>query len=726
MVDWGSAPLAEEQCESSVQSRSLMTTIAYGHTVTPLTIYLGDLTYTTLSLATDAFPLNVGFIAAYAKNRFGNEVDIRLFKYIPDLEQALSEKRPHILGLSNYPWNFNLGLEFFRMTHALSPNTICVMGGPNIPLEDEPRKKFIQRYPDIDFYAYLEGEEAFAKLIERAIETGVTREKMTYSPIDGFIHRVSDLEVMCGAMLPRRRELDEIPSPYLTGFMDKFFDGILSPMMETTRGCPFTCTFCHEGNLLVSKVNYFSLDRVKAELDYIAAGVEKAPNFISNLMFADPNFAMYERDFEIVEHIAKIQQRQNWPRSIFASTGKNKKERIAKALRKLNGSMSMWMSVQSMDPDVLHEIQRENISTSTMLSLATVYQEFGLPTLSELILALPGDSYERHVRSLSDVVEAGIDIIDTYTCMLLNGTKLNSDFSRATYKIGSHFRILPRDFARLSNGRIAVEIEEVVSSNSTMSFEDYQEARKLHLMVAVVYNGAGFGPLLRYMRHKQVPIIRFLERLVADIDTAPESVQKIFRSFVRLTKEELWNSEEALRAYINEGDNYDKLLKGEIGINLIQTHTAMSLAVMDDWAEYVFRTAEPVLGQTIGAGPDDDFFSEIRAFCAGQVHNIWGAFADDDNPRAVFHYDIDAWMRAPLSAPLCNYRLAEPVVVGFGFSDAKQVERAALVQRYGTTPTGIGRIIIQMGRNRIWREPIAAHGPIAETATVAAARRWPA
>ena len=29
-------------------------------------IYLGDLTYTTLSLATDAFPLNIGFIAAYA------------------------------------------------------------------------------------------------------------------------------------------------------------------------------------------------------------------------------------------------------------------------------------------------------------------------------------------------------------------------------------------------------------------------------------------------------------------------------------------------------------------------------------------------------------------------------------------------------------------------------------------------------------------------------------
>jgi radical SAM superfamily enzyme YgiQ (UPF0313 family) len=693
---------------------------------TPLRIYLGDLTYTTLSLATDAFPLNVGFIAAYAKKCFGNEIDVRLFKYIPDLEQALAERPPHILGLSNYPWNFNLGLEFFRMARAISPETICVMGGPNIPLEDEPRKKFIRRYPQIDFYAYLEGEGAFANLITRAMETGVDREKMRSTPIDGFIHRMSESEAMCGAMLPRRHELDEIPSPYLTGFMDQFFDGILSPMMETNRGCPFSCSFCHEGNSLISKVNNFSLDRVKAELDYIAAAVEKAPNFISNLMFADPNFAMYERDFEIVEHIEKLQKLHNWPRSIFASTGKNKKERIAKALRKLNGSMSMWMSVQSMDPNVLHEIQRENISTSQMLALASVYQEFGLPTLSELILALPGDSYERHVNSLAQVVEAGIDIIDTYTCMLLNGTKLNSEFSRATYKIGSHFRILPRDFAKLSNGRIAVEIEEIVSSTSTMSFEDYQEARKLHLMVAVVYNGAGFGPLLRYMRHKKAPIIQFLERLVTDIRTAPKSVQQIFDSFTRLTREELWDSEEQLRAHVYADGNYNKLLNGEIGINLIQTHTAMSLAVMDDWADYVFRTADSVLGDGVGDEPDDaEAYSEIKAFCAGRTHNIWGAAADDDNPSAIFHYDIDAWMRAPLSAQLGEHKLDAPVVVEFSFPEAKRIERAALIQRYGTTPTGIGRIIIQMGRNRIWRDALTVPGNVLQTGTTAAARRWP-
>ncbi len=158
----------------------------------PLSIYLGDLTYTTLSLATDAFPLNVGLIGAYANSAFGSAVNLRLFKYVEDLEQAIAERPPDILGMSNYPWNFSLGLEFFRMVRARSPTTVCVMGGPNIPLDDDSRTEFIRRNPYIDFYAYLEGEEAFAELVRRALDVGPDRVRMKAAPIDGFIHRVDE------------------------------------------------------------------------------------------------------------------------------------------------------------------------------------------------------------------------------------------------------------------------------------------------------------------------------------------------------------------------------------------------------------------------------------------------------------------------------------------------------------------------------------------------------
>jgi len=296
---------------------------------------------------------------AYCNERFKSAIEITPFKYIDDLDQAINDNPPDILGLSNYPWNHQIGLEFFKMLRVKFPESLCVMGGPNIPLDDQMRTDFILKKPEIDFYAYLEGEEAFSNLVGRVLEVGLDKKRLKQDAVDGMIHRVSPEDVLKGTLLPRRKELDEIPSPYLTGFLDKFFDGILSPFLETNRGCPFSCSYCHEGNRLISKVNFFSVDRVKAELDYVAA---KVPDGVHNLMFADPNFAMYPRDLEICDHIAKIQSKQSYPKFIFASTGKNKKERISEALRKLKGTMKLWMSVQSMDMTVLKQVRRENIS----------------------------------------------------------------------------------------------------------------------------------------------------------------------------------------------------------------------------------------------------------------------------------------------------------------------------------------------------------------------------
>ena len=54
---------------------------------TPLKIYLGDLTYDTVTISAESMPLNVGYVAAYCKKKFGNKVEISLFKYIKDLEK---------------------------------------------------------------------------------------------------------------------------------------------------------------------------------------------------------------------------------------------------------------------------------------------------------------------------------------------------------------------------------------------------------------------------------------------------------------------------------------------------------------------------------------------------------------------------------------------------------------------------------------------------------------
>ena len=101
------------------------------------------------------------------------------------------------------------------------------------------------------------------------------------------------------------KNLDFIPSPYLTGILDKFFlDRRLSPMIQTNRGCPFTCTFCADGHSSQSKVKLFSMDRVKKELEYIADHID--PTLQKTLFITDLNFGMLPRDVEIASFINDI------------------------------------------------------------------------------------------------------------------------------------------------------------------------------------------------------------------------------------------------------------------------------------------------------------------------------------------------------------------------------------------------------------------------------------
>ena len=109
--------------------------------------------------------------------------------------------------------------------------------------------------------------------------------------------------------------LDEIPSPYTTGLMDKFFDGRLSPMLQTNRGCPFMCSYCVDGTDLVRKVNRFSTQRTIDDLEYIGKHI---PKNIHNMYISDLNFGMISDDEKTCEAIKSIQDRYGFPRYIEA------------------------------------------------------------------------------------------------------------------------------------------------------------------------------------------------------------------------------------------------------------------------------------------------------------------------------------------------------------------------------------------------------------------------
>ena len=112
-----------------------------------LKVYFGDLTHNTVGLATAVFPLNIGFVAAYCIAELAGSIEVKLFKYIDDLEQEIADNPPDVLALSNYPWCHNVNMALFESLAKISPNSLRIMGGPNFPHLADLQVEFLRQRP---------------------------------------------------------------------------------------------------------------------------------------------------------------------------------------------------------------------------------------------------------------------------------------------------------------------------------------------------------------------------------------------------------------------------------------------------------------------------------------------------------------------------------------------------------------------------------------------------
>ena len=669
-----------------------------------LRIYLGDLTYDTVGLSTEVFPLNIGYIASYCKQTFGDKVEISLFKYIEKLETTIENNPPDILGLSNYAWCHRIGLEMFRIVKEKNSNIITVWGGPNFPRDIISQEKFMQKHTNVDFYVPIDGETGFSNIVEKCLESKeLIFENILSSPIDGCLSRDKNNKLQYSNPVIRIKDLEEIPSPYTSGILDEFFDGRLSPMIQTNRGCPFSCTFCTDGSDLVNQVNKFSIKRIEDDLEYIS---KKVPKNIRSMTISDLNFGMYARDLEICEVIAKFQNKYDYPKIIQTTTGKNQKDKIIKSVKQLNGALRLMMSVQSMDEQVLENIKRSNISVDHILDLAPEIEKQGLSTTAEVILGLPGETYESHIKTLKDLVRANINYVRAYTLMLIDGSEMNTPEQREKWGFQTKFRILPKDFVKLKNKKIILETEEVVIATNTLSFDEYVELRLLAFIMFVTNIGLVFDSLFRFLKEKKIDVFDLFYECLKQKKSAPNEIINVFDKFKKSTTDELWDSPEDIQNYFQSEENYQKLLNGEEGINVLQHYQAMIIFDnMNKWTEFTLKIVESLLIKNNKFSLDiQNEFTDICNYCRGLSFDPLNRNRMIEVPEFNFNHNVKKWLES--KDDLEKFK-EHTVKIKFSFSEKQFNLVEDALNLCGDTMIGKSRIFRWIQPDNIWRIPIS-------------------
>lgn len=679
-----------------------------------VSVWLADLTHTQQIITSDAMPAAIGGIATFAEAQLNLATRTRLFKYPEKLAAALDGELPDVIGFSNYLWNFRLSYKFAEVIKSLRPTTTIVFGGPNYPTTAREQEAFLRRFPCIDFYVAKEGEVGFSRLLGSLIEKEVDKDAVKQGVEIPSVHWIRpDGSAVLSPQAPRLQDLTVIPSPYLSGHLDEFFDGKLIPILQTNRGCPFYCTFCVEGLLYYNKVYLSSSEKTKAEIDYIGAKMAelRAAGGRNDLLIADSNFGMFKQDLETCRALASAMEQYGWPDYISSNTGKNQKERILEAARLVKGALRLSGSVQSLDPEVLKNIRRSNISEEQLLDLAIKGAEVRANSYSEIILGLPGDSKRAHLDSLRIVVDAGFKLINTWQLMLLPGSELDTRESREQYGMVTRYRVLPRCYGHFTVrgwSVAAAEIEEVCVANSTLSFSDYLWCRKLHLIIGIFYNDTVLLSLTKLLKMLGISPFRWLE--VAAAYPVEGRLRELFESFEYQTKAELWEEFGELAAFADREENILRYINGEFGHNVLYFHKAMALTqYVSELMEFAGKTVREVLKQEEKLDEKTDAFVRDALVYAG--HRLKNIFFDRQTPVwATLRHNVLAFENSQTPDSLDHYTRAEPVEYEFVLEASQEEFIARYLRIYGATVMGVSRILMRLYPSKLFRRPIAIQG----------------
>lgn len=242
------------------------------------------------SFGGDDFALFEPLALEYLASAVAGEHEIRILdlRLEDDLDGALAEMRPELVGITAYTVHVNVVNRLFQQVKAFDPKIFTVVGGHHATVAYHD---FVT--PDIDMIVTGEGSHPFRELVSR-LEQG-----RDLAGIDGTVFMKN------GELLveeTKQYDLDDVPPPdrSLTKQYRHYYSSEwLTPIaaIRTSKGCPFRCSYCALWTLTGKKY----LTREPAEIIQELRTIEEPYIFLAD----DESFIQVDRMMELAQAIGE-------------------------------------------------------------------------------------------------------------------------------------------------------------------------------------------------------------------------------------------------------------------------------------------------------------------------------------------------------------------------------------------------------------------------------------
>ncbi|MBY0554763.1 B12-binding domain-containing radical SAM protein [bacterium] len=330
-----------------------------------------------------------------------------------NLVEKILAYRPRIVGFSVYIWNTLETLETIMILKKISPEIIIVLGGPEISYETETQEHL--KWADY----VIKGEADFS-FREFCLDILVRDQKPAAQIIS------SDLP-----------DIKKIIMPYDLYSNDDIQNRVI--YVEASRGCPYKCEYCLSS--LDKSVRSFDLDLFMAQMKTLMDRGVRTFKFVDRTFNLSPTtstrilqFFLDHIDLGLFLHFELVPDRL--PAEI--------RELICKFP---SGSLQFEVGIQTLNPIVAQNVSRKNDLTKVRENFKFIREHTQVHTHADLIVGLPGETFESFGRGFDELAFYGPDEIQVGILKRLKGTPISRHEKtfKMVYSEAPPFQIISTD-----------------------------------------------------------------------------------------------------------------------------------------------------------------------------------------------------------------------------------------------------------------------------------------
>lgn len=383
---------------------------------------------------------------AFKQNR---NVDIEIAEYtinnrIEEIVPDIFRRNADVIAFSVYIWNVDYVTRIGETLRKISSKYVIWAGGPEVSYRAE---SFLEEFPSFELIMQGEGEGIFSECVN--------------AYYDG--RKLPDV-VAADSLL----SMNEIPFVYddLSNFDNKII------YYESSRGCPFSCSYCLSSIDRRTRFRDFSI--VKEELKYFLDNKVKLVKFVDRTFNASHNHAT-----SIWKYIAENDNGiTTFHCELSADLIRDDEIEFLSGFRK--GLLQFEIGIQTFNPQTLKAINRNTDMTRLCQVVKKLHNAGNIHLHLDLIAGLPYEDIASFKNSFNRVYELCPDEFQLGFLKVLSGSEMSDK---------------AEEYGIVRTGYAPYE----VISTKWLSYEDLLKLKGVEEVLEIYYNSRQFDSSIKYI-----------------------------------------------------------------------------------------------------------------------------------------------------------------------------------------------------------------------------------